>query len=68
LQQAIRSRLAQYLEDGAQANELAWVIVCAFLGYGQSFEALGLRDPSAPSLDEFGQLLKKMIGRQGARE
>jgi hypothetical protein len=40
LQRAIRDRLAQYLEEPDQASDLAWVIVCAFLGYGQLFHTL----------------------------
>ena len=63
LHRAIRARLAQYLEDQARANMLAWIIVCAFLGYGQLFQRLGFKDPSAPSLDEFGHTLMAMVGQ-----
>ena len=63
LHRAIRARLAQYLEDQARAHMLAWIIVCAFLGYGQLFQRLGLKDPSAPSLDEFGYALMAMVGQ-----
>ena len=45
LQRAIRARLEQY-KDGKGANTLAWIIVCAFLGYGQLFQTMGLKDPS----------------------
>jgi len=59
----IRARLEQYLDDHERANMLAWIIVCAFMGYGQLFQTMGLKDPSAPSLDEFGHVLMVMIGQ-----
>ena len=63
LHRAIRARLEQYLDDQERANVLAWIIVCAFLGYGQLFQTMGLKDPSAPSLDEFGRALMAIISQ-----
>jgi AcrR family transcriptional regulator len=65
LHRAIRARLEQYLQDHERANMLAWIIVCAFLGYGQLFQTMGFTDQSAPSMEEFGQALMAMIGRAG---
>ena len=65
LHRAIRTRLEQYFEDHERANVMAWIIVCGFLGYGQLFQTLGLKDQSAPSLDEFGQALMAMISQAG---
>ena len=56
---------AQNLHE--RANVLAWVIVCAFLGYGQLFQTLGFEDQSAPSMDEFGQTLMTMISEEATR-
>jgi len=63
LQRVIRARLVQYLEDHDRANMLAWIIVCAFFGYGQLFQTMGLKDTSAPSLDEFGHALMEIISQ-----
>jgi AcrR family transcriptional regulator len=63
LHRAIRARLEQYIEDHERANVLAWIIVCAFMGYGQLFQTMGLEDPSAPTLDEFGHALMAMISQ-----
>jgi AcrR family transcriptional regulator len=68
LQRAIRDRLVQYLEEPDQASDLAWVIVCAFLGYGQLFHTLGFEDPSAPSLDQFGEIVMAMVRQKGTAE
>ena len=65
LHRTIRARLEQYFEDHKRANVLAWIIVCAFLGYGQLFQTMGFTDQSSPSMDEFGQVLMAMIGRAG---
>ena len=65
LQRVIRARLAQYLEEQDRANMLAWLIVCAFFGYGQLFQTMGLKDPSAPSLDEFGRAFMAIINQTG---
>jgi AcrR family transcriptional regulator len=65
LHRAIRARLEQHLKDSERANMLAWVIVCAFLGYGQLFQTMGFKDSSAPSLDEFGHALMAMISQAG---
>lgn len=65
LQQTIRSRLEHYVQDDQRANLLAWIIVCAFLGYGQLFEALGFEDPSAPRIEAFGEGLMALIARGG---
>ncbi len=65
LHRAIRTRLERYVDDLEQANMLAWIIVCAFLGYGQLFEVMGLKDRLAPSLDAFGHALMAMIGQAG---
>jgi AcrR family transcriptional regulator len=67
LHRTIRARLEQYLKDHERANVLAWIIVCAFLGYGQLFQTLGFTDQSAPGMDEFGQMLMTMIGEEAAR-
>ena len=67
LHRTIRARLEQYLEDYERANVLAWVIVCAFLGYGQLFQTLGFTDQSAPGMDEFGQTLMTMISEEATR-
>lgn len=64
LQRTIRARLEQY-KDHERANMLAWIIVCAFLGHGQLFQTMGLQDPSAPSLDEFGNTLMGIIAQAG---
>jgi AcrR family transcriptional regulator len=65
LHRTIRARLEQYLGDYERANMLAWIIVCAFMGYGQLFQTMGLKDPSTPSLDEFGHALMAMISQTG---
>jgi hypothetical protein len=65
LQRVTRARLAQYLEEQDRANMLAWLIVCAFFGYGQLFQTMGLKDPSAPSFDEFGHALMEIISHAG---
>jgi AcrR family transcriptional regulator len=68
LQRAIRARLEHYLKDHQHANLLAWVIICAFFGYGQLFQTMGLEDPSGPGLDEFGQALMGIIVQGGIQE
>jgi AcrR family transcriptional regulator len=68
LQRAIRGRLERYFENTEQASNLAWVIVCAFFGYGQLFHNLGFEDPSAPSLDAFGQIVMSLVGQEGDKE
>ncbi len=65
LHRTIRARLERYLEDHERANVLAWIIVCAFLGYGQLFQTMGFEDQSALSMDEFGQALMALIGQAG---
>ena len=65
LHRTIRARLEQYLGDRGRANMLAWIIVCAFLGYGQLFQTMGFSDSSAPSMDEFGQVLMAMVSQAG---
>jgi hypothetical protein len=39
----------------------AWIVVCAFLGYGQLFQTLCYEDQSAPGLDAFGHALATLI-------
>jgi AcrR family transcriptional regulator len=65
LHRAIRARLEQYLQDRERANMLAWIIVCAFLGHGQLFLTMSLEDPSAPNLEEFGDVLMGIIAQAG---
>jgi AcrR family transcriptional regulator len=65
LHRTIRARLEQYLTVHKRADVLAWIIVCAFMGYGQLFQTMGLQDPSAPTLEEFGHALMAMIGQAG---
>ena len=65
LPRAIRARLEQFLGDRERANMLAWIVVCAFMGYGQLFQTLGFEDQSAPSLDEFGQALMGLVSQAG---
>jgi AcrR family transcriptional regulator len=65
LHRAIRARLEHHLEDQERTNRLAWIIVCAFMGYGQLFQTMGFEDPSAPTLDEFGRTLTGLIGPDG---
>jgi AcrR family transcriptional regulator len=65
LHRMIRTRLEHHLQDHERANMLAWIIVCAFMGYGQLFQTMGFADPSAPTLDEFGHSLMAMISQAG---
>jgi hypothetical protein len=35
------------------------------MGYGQFFQTMGFEDPSAPTLEEFGQALMATISETG---
>jgi hypothetical protein len=35
------------------------------MGYGQLFQTMGFEDPSAPTMDEFGQALMAMVSQSG---
>jgi AcrR family transcriptional regulator len=65
LNQAISTRLATFVPDESGARMLAWIIVCAYLGYGQLFLRMGFEGPTTPDLEEFGEALMEVIGQHG---
>ncbi len=60
LQATIAGRLARYL-DPERAAELAWLFVCAYLGYGTLFLTVGYRREGAPDLAQFGSTIARAL-------
>jgi AcrR family transcriptional regulator len=44
LRQGLVEILLQFIDDETEADHLAWLVVCASMGYGQIFDDLAFRD------------------------
>ncbi|NOK61836.1 MAG: TetR/AcrR family transcriptional regulator [Chloroflexi bacterium AL-W] len=63
LQGTIRKQLARFIEDEAESNELAWLIFCAYSGYGHFFLLMRGREYAEFPLEQLGQTLARVISR-----
>lgn len=61
---AFEQRLKPLVSDTAAANELAWIITCAQLGYGNLFFAIGLGNRVDFSPTDFGHSLARFLGEK----
>ena len=63
LQHAIRKQLQRFIEDEEEANELAWLMFCAYLGYGHFFFLMQGREHTDFSLEQFGKIVTRVVSR-----
>lgn len=61
--QAISKEIARFVSDEALAGRLAWVLFCAFVGYGQPFLRLGGEDGPRLGADAFVDTLAELFGK-----
>lgn len=63
LQHAIRKKLERFIEDEEEANELAWLMFCAYIGYGHFFFLMEGQKYEELPLEQFGRTLTRVISR-----
>ncbi|MEM8531811.1 MAG: TetR/AcrR family transcriptional regulator [Chloroflexota bacterium] len=66
LQGTIRKQLARFIEDEEEANELAWLLFCAYSGYGHFFILMQGREHTDFSLEQFGKIVTRVVSRSAS--
>ena len=59
---SFEQRFKALMSDDAAANELAWIVTCAYLGYGNIFFTIQMRNREDYSLTDFGHSLARFLG------
>lgn len=61
MHEAFASRIQRFVDSEVKAAELAWIIICAYQGYGNLFLTLGMSNRVNHSLADYGDTLVQLL-------